>query len=175
MYVNLLIALAFGLAYVQLTTYAAIWVPVPFADRTLGIEGGIYWAQAAWQIFLTALLAAFGDPKPEVCSLHSNFLSRCPGMEFAVFACALCVLLLALPIKHVAMCHGKNMSHEWHTQIQASARSAARHHVIAKLDHAGCNRIVLVCADPDSSACGVARHHGQHLRPRRQAHPADAP
>lgn len=57
MYVNLLIALALGLAYVQLTTYAAIWVPVPFADRALGFEGGIYWAQALWQTFLTALLA----------------------------------------------------------------------------------------------------------------------
>ncbi|WP_405232625.1 hypothetical protein [Lentisalinibacter salinarum] len=57
MYVNLLIALALGLAYVQLTTYAAIWVPVPFADRALAFEGGIYWAQALWQIFLTALLA----------------------------------------------------------------------------------------------------------------------
>lgn len=57
MYVNLLIALALGLAYVQLTTYAAIWVPLPFADRALGIEGGIYWAQALWQTFLTALLA----------------------------------------------------------------------------------------------------------------------
>lgn len=57
MYVNLLIALALGLAYVQLTTYAAIWVPVPFPERALGIEGGIYWAQALWQIFLTALLA----------------------------------------------------------------------------------------------------------------------
>lgn len=57
MYVNLLIALALGLGYVQLTTYAAVWVPVPFPERALGIEGGIYWAQALWQIFLTALLA----------------------------------------------------------------------------------------------------------------------
>lgn len=57
MYVNLLIALAFGLAYVQLTTYAAIWVPVPFAGWAIGIEDGIYWAQAVWQIVMVTILA----------------------------------------------------------------------------------------------------------------------
>lgn len=57
MFVNCLLALAFGLAYVELATFAAVWVPVPFADRALTIENGIYWAQASWQIFLTAILA----------------------------------------------------------------------------------------------------------------------
>lgn len=57
MYVNALIALALGLLYVQLMTYAAIWLPVPFADRALAIEDGIYWAQSLWQILLTAILA----------------------------------------------------------------------------------------------------------------------
>ncbi len=68
MYVSLLIALAVGLAYVQLATYAAIWVPVPFAGWALGFEGGIYWAQALWQILMVAILA--------VCAAYPMTLLR---------------------------------------------------------------------------------------------------
>jgi hypothetical protein len=83
--VGSLIALALGLAYIQLTTYTAVWVPVPFADRALGFENGIYWAQAAWQTVLTAILAA--------CAGY--LLTRIRPRRIAIYTCMFLIPALA--------------------------------------------------------------------------------
>ena len=85
MSVGSLIALALGLVYVQLTTYTAVWVPVPFADRALGIEDGIYWAQALWQTALTAILA--------VCAGY--LLTRIRPRRLAIYTCMFLIPALA--------------------------------------------------------------------------------